>query len=135
MCFLLALGCSMAFAVPASAHSAFKKQMEAKYPNMKISCNACHVDKQPKTTRNKYGQLLSKTIGNKTLTTDWKAKKGAEKKDYETKVMVPAFNKAFETVKAMTVHDLIEAGMFDGITNREEEDADKKADESSSRMP
>ena len=118
---LLALGCSIAFAVPASAHSAFKKQMEAKYPNMKISCNACHVDKQPKTERNKYGQLISKTINNKTLTTDWKAKKGEEKKEYEKTVMVPAFNKAFDKVKAMTLNDLIEAGMIDGITKPEEE--------------
>ena len=124
---LLALGCSIAFAVPASAHGVFKKQMEAKYPNMKITCNACHIDKKPKTDRNKYGQLISKTIDDKKLTAGWKAKKGAEKKEYESKVMVPAFNKAFDKVKAMTLNDLIEAGMIDGITNPEEEDAGKES--------
>ena len=116
---VLALGCSVVFTVPVSAHSAFKKQLASKYPNMKVSCNACHVKQQPKTVRNNYGQLFSKTFENKTLTADWKAKKGPMKKEFEKAVMVPAFDAAFEKIKVMTLHDLIEAGVIDGITSPE----------------
>ena len=113
-------GCMILFGGTAQAHSVFKKQLEAKYPKMKISCNTCHIDKKPKTERNAYGKLFFKTFENKTMSADAKAKKGAEKKDFEKDVMVPEFNKAFDKVKAMTFHDLIEAGAIDGITQKEE---------------
>ncbi len=118
---LVAAVCVFAFSAPANGHSAFKKQLSAKYPNKKISCNACHVDKQPKTTRNNLGKLFTKTMGNEKLTSDWKELKGAEKKEYEKTVMVPAFDKAYEKVQAMTMKELIEAGLFAGIDAKEEE--------------
>ena len=105
----------------AQAHSVFKKRMQAMYPKKKISCNTCHVDKQSKTKRNLYGKLFHKTFESKTLTADLKAKKGAEKKKFETEVLAVEFDKAFEKVKAMTFHDLIEAGVIGGITEKEEE--------------
>jgi len=103
----------------ASAHSVFKKKLAEKYPEKKVSCNACH-DPKDKKIRNSYGKLLQKQFESKTLTADWKEKKGKEKKEFEADVMAPEFEKAFEKVKAMTVHDLIEAGFFDRIDTPEE---------------
>lgn len=120
-CLLLLAGCMLLFCGEAQAHSVFKKRMQASYPNKKISCNACHVDKQPKTERNAYGKLFTKTFENKTMSADIKDKKGAEKKAFETEVLAVEFDKAFEKVKAMTFHDLVEAGVIDGITEKEEE--------------
>ncbi len=127
LCVLLTVGCALVFTTPASAHSVFKKTMAAKYPDKKVSCNACH-DPKDKKIRNNYGKLLQKQFESKTLTADWKAKKGAEKKAFEKEVMVPEFEKAFEKVKAMTVHDLIEAGFFDGIDNPKDGDEDDDSD-------
>jgi len=118
-CLLIMVGFMLLFCGDAQAHSAFKKQMAAKYPNKKISCNMCHVDKQSKTKRNAYGKLFHKTFESKTLSVDFKAKKGAERKAFETEVLNVEFEKAFEKVKAMTFHDLIEAGVIDGITEEE----------------
>ena len=124
LCGLLIIGSCLAFTSSASAHSAFKKKMAEKYPGKKVSCNACHHPKDKKI-RNAYGKLLKKQFESKTLTADWKAKKGKEKKQFEADVMVPEFEKAFEKVKAMTVHDLIESGFFEGIDNPEEKGDDK----------
>lgn len=120
-CMFVAVGCMLVLSGNADAHGVFKKQLQTKYPNKKISCNACHVDKKPKTERNAYGKLFSKTFENKTLTKDWKSKKGAEKKTFETDVMAVEFNKAYDKVKAMTFHDLVEAGVIEGIEDKEEE--------------
>lgn len=118
LCALLMLICALAFTVPASAHSVFKKKMAEKYPNKKVSCTACH-DAKDKKIRNNYGKLLQKQFASKTLTADMKSKKGKEKKDFENEVMIPEFEKAYTKVKAMTVHDLIEAGFFEGIDDPE----------------
>ncbi len=125
LCGLMVLASCFAMTSTASAHSAFKKKMQELYPDKKISCNGCH-DPKDKKIRNAYGKLLQKQFESKTLTADWKAKKGKEKKQFEADVMVPEFVKSFEKVKAMTVHDLIEAGFFEGIDNREEEAAEGK---------
>ena len=117
---------SLCVAVPVSAHSMFKKNFSAKYPGKKVSCNACHstkaeieamdkVDPNDKKPRNNYGKLIQSQFDSKTLTADYKSKSGDEKKKFETDVMIPEFEKAFAKVKAMTVHDLIEAGFFNGI--------------------
>lgn len=95
--------------------------MEAAFPKKKISCNACHVEKKPKTERGAYGKLFSKTFESKTLTADWKALKGAEKKAFEKEKLGPEFDKAYEKIKAMTFQDLVEAGVIAGITEKEEE--------------
>ncbi len=120
---LLILVFALAFSVPVSAHSVFKKKLEEKFPNKKISCVACH-DAKDKKIRNNYGMLIKKQFESETLTADWKSKKGEEKKKFEAEVMIPEFEKAFGKVKAMTVNDLIEAGFFAGIDDPEK-DAEK----------
>lgn len=124
---LLLMVCALAFTVPVSAHSVFKKNFSAKYPGKKVSCNACHLttdekkamddlDPNDKKPRNNYGKLIQSQFESKTLSADRAAKaKLQDKKDFETEVMLPEFEKAFAKVKAMTVHDLIEAGFFEGI--------------------
>ena len=133
LCALLMMVCALAFTVPASAHTVFKKKLAEMYPNKKISCNACHatkaeiaandkIDPNGKKPRNNYGKLIQSQFGSKTLSADRDAKKGQDRKDFENDVMLPEFEKAFAKVKAMTVNDLIEAGFFDGIDNPDEED-------------
>ena len=94
--------------------------MAAKYPKKSISCNTCHIKGESKTERNAYGKLFHKTFESKTLSADFKAKGKDEKKAFETEVLTVEFDKAFEKIKAMTFHDLIEAGAIDGITQKEE---------------
>ena len=118
---LVAVCCTFVFSSPASAHNAFKKQLEAKYPNMKVTCLVCHVDKEKKTVRNNYGKLLTKTFSSQTLSADLKAKSGAEKKEFEAKVMIPEFNKAMAKIQAMTFDDLAKAGLIAGINVKEDE--------------
>jgi len=121
LCFLMMVSCVLVCG-EAEAHSVFKKRMQAAYPNKKISCNTCHVDKKPKSERNLYGKLFHTTFESKTLSADLKGKKGPEKKAFETEVLAVEFDRAFEKVKAMTFHDLIEAGVIDGITEKEEKE-------------
>ena len=52
---------------------------------------------------------------------------GPPKPLYENDVMVPAFNKALETVSAMPFDELVKAGMFSGI------DVDDEAEEDAGR--
>lgn len=106
-CALLAIVCILVFTVPASAHSVFKKQLTAKYPDRKISCTTCHG--KSKKERNVYGRLLRSQFDSKTLTADFKTKKGADKKTFENEVMIPEFMSAFDKVQAMTLAEAIEA--------------------------
>ena len=91
------------FCSSAVAHMAFRKQLQKKYPGMKVNCNACHAKGKPKTERNEFGKLFAKELKaiNPTLTKDWKSKKGVEKKKFEKSTMVPAFDKALVKVKAL----------------------------------
>ncbi len=107
--------CVSLFAPQAEAHSVFKKYLASKYPNMKVNCNACHVPKEKKEVRNSFGQIYSKVMGIENLSETFKSKSGAEKKEYEEKVMLPAFEKAFAKVQKMTYNDMVEAGLIDGI--------------------
>ena len=106
-CALLVVVCTLVFTVPASAHSVFKKQLAAKYPDRSISCNTCHGKK--KSDRNVYGRLLMSQFDSKSLTADFKSKKGADKKAFENEVMIPEFLSAFDKVQAMTLAEAIEA--------------------------
>ena len=92
------------FCSPAPAHKAFKNHLRQKYPGMKVSCNACHVKGKPKTERNDFAKLFAKELkaSNPTLTEEWKSKKGAVRKQYETTTMVPAFDKVLAKVKTLT---------------------------------
>ena len=116
---LVAVCCVCAFSNSANAHSAFKKALAAKYPGKKISCDACHVKGEKKSVRNTLGKLYYNQFKDKKLTETHKSKSGAEKKAFETEVMVPEFKKAMEAVDKMTVADLIKAGVFGGITEEE----------------
>ena len=109
----------------ADAHMAFKKELSNKYPNMKISCNACHVKGKKKTERNEFGKLFYKELKDKKLTEGFKSRSGSERKKYEKDVMVPAFKKALEKVKKMkpkdketTYEELIKAGEMPEITKK-----------------
>ena len=117
---MLAMGCVLAFSTTASAHKIFKDKLSEKYPNVKISCNACHVKGEKKSVRNNYGKLFFKTFENKKLTAEMPDDRD-EKKEYAEKVMIPEFEKAFEKIKVMTFNDLVEAGVIPGITVPETE--------------
>lgn len=108
------------------AHTTFKKELGKKYPTMKISCVACHVDKKPKTQRNDFGKLFAKELKSKNISATFKSKKGDEKKKYEKEVMIPAFTAALKKIqkqknKAGETYDaLIKSGAMPGITEKEE---------------
>ena len=125
-CLVMIVGFVLLLCGDVQAHNAFKKQLAAKYPNKKVSCNACHIKGESKSERNAYGKLFHKTFESKTLSADFKAKARDEKKAFETEVLVVEFDKAFEKIKAMTFHDLVEAGVIDGITEDEEKKEEKK---------
>ncbi|MDG2185436.1 MAG: hypothetical protein P8K79_07135 [Mariniblastus sp.] len=108
------------------AHTTFKKELGKKYPTMKISCSACHVDKKPKTQRNDFGKLFAKEFKGKDVSATFKSLKGDEKKKYEKEVMIPAFAAALKKIqkqknKAGETYDaLIKSGAMPGITKKEE---------------
>ncbi|MEL7498779.1 MAG: hypothetical protein AAFN77_14315 [Planctomycetota bacterium] len=118
---LLVAACCFVFSSEAQAHNAFKKFISSKYPKLKINCNACHVEKQPKTTRNAFGKIYTKLMGVENMSATLKSKKGAEKKEYEKDVMLPAFEKAYEKVKKMTYEEMLEAGLIEGVEPAEGE--------------
>lgn len=112
------------------AHTTFKKRLEEKYEGTKVSCNACHVEGEKKTVRNDFGKLFHKEFEAKELdlTEGFKSRKGAERKQYEKEVMVPAFDEALKKVKEKTIEEggdtydtLIKAGKLDGVTLREDD--------------
>lgn len=108
------------------AHSVFKKIMDQKYADMKINCNACHVEGEEKTERNLFGKLFFREMESENLTQNWKEKKGKEKREYEQEVMTPAFEKALAKVAAMTYDDMVKSGLIDGM---------EKKDQTSFRQP
>ena len=112
---VLVVGLMGVNSAPADGHNIFKKEISKQFPNMKISCNACHVDKKPKTERNEFGKLFHKQFADQELTKNLKSKKGDEKKAYQADVMIPAFQKALKNVTAMTATDIIKAGVVNGI--------------------
>lgn len=118
--FMIIAGCLVLLSTPAEAHMAFKKALSEKLPDQKINCNACHIDKQPKTVRNSFGKVFEKMLADKNLTAQFKEKSGADKKDFENDTMIPAFNEAFDKVQKMTMADMIKAGLLDGFEPLEE---------------
>ena len=129
------------FCSTAPAHMAFKKNVQQKYPGMKVNCNACHIKGKPKTDRNDFGKLFAKELkaSNPTLTEEWKSKKGAEKKKYESSEMVPAFDKALAKVKTLTndkqevYDDLIKSGQIPFIEKDPKYKPDSKTDSGGSQ--
>ena len=110
---------------PSMAHTTFKKELGKKYPTMKISCSACHVDKKPKSQRNDFGKLFGKEFKGKDISATFKSKKGEEKKKYEKEVMIPAFTAALKKIQKMkkdgqTYDARIKSGTMPVITKKEE---------------
>ena len=108
-----------------SAHLAFKKELTKKYPDLKVSCNACHVKSKPKSLRSEFGKLFEKELKEKKLTVEWKTKSGADKKQYEKDVMIPEFKKAWEKIKKtkkkdteLTYEELVKAGEIPDIKKK-----------------
>lgn len=125
---VLALGVIAMISSPSAlmAHTGFKKELGKKYPNMKISCSACHVDKKPKTQRNELGKLFFKDMKSKNISATYKSKKGDDRKAYTANVMIPAFNAALKKIQKQknkegkTYDALIKSGELPGITKKEE---------------
>lgn len=123
----------VATATCADAHVAFKKALSKKYPEMKITCNACHVDKKPKSERNEFGKLFAKELKDKKLTESFKSKSDIdERKKYVKEVMTPEFVKALDKIKKtkpkdqkLTYDELIKAGEIKEITKKPIEKKDE----------
>lgn len=82
------------------AHMTFKKELEKKYPKMKVSCNACHVKGKPKTERSDFGKLFYAELKSEKISATFRAKKKAKKhKEYEKKEMIPLFAKALKKIQ------------------------------------
>ena len=135
--FCLAIVMTFVLSQTSDAHIAFKKELSKKYPDMKITCNACHVKKKPKTERNEFGKLFAKELKDKKITENFKSKEGAEKKNYAKDVMAPEFKKALEKIKKLkpkdgdkegekTYDELIKAGEMPEITKKPEENDEKR---------
>ncbi len=115
------------------AHTVFKKALEKSYEGVKVSCNACHVKGKSKDDRNEeLGKAFYDQLKELNLTEGWKSKKGAEKKEYQTEVMIPAFKKALKVIKEKkkdeageTWHTLIETAALDGLKLKETKDEEE----------
>lgn len=121
---------------PADAHIPFKNELSKKYPNMKINCNACHVEGKPKPERNEFGKLFAKELKPHDISATYKSKKGAEKKKFEQEVMVVEFKKALAKIQKMkpkdqdqTYDELIKAGEMADIVPKPEKDVEQDDDQ------
>ncbi len=132
-CVALALGVIFS---QASGHTIFKKQMQKKFENLVVKCEACHVKKEPKTVRNAFGELFFQELKDDNLTAQWEQLKGLEKKKFETEVMAPRFDKILEEIKERTnkegekYGDILAAGKLENTRIRsDDEDEDEDEDE------
>jgi hypothetical protein len=89
---------ALGMGTPVYAHGIFKKTLEKKYDQLKVTCNMCHVPKEKKTKRNEFGGLFYEELKGQDLSARWEAVKGEERKTLEKEVMAPAFLKALEKV-------------------------------------
>ena len=127
--FLFAIAVLGLFAETSEAHNAFKKRLEAKYENLKVTCNSCHVQDEKKTVRNEFGKLFYRKLADQNLTQKWRAfEVREEKKAFEAEVMVPAFNAALAEIIEMANEEdenygeLITAGQIPNMPIKEEEE-------------
>ena len=140
--FVLAMAFVLGCVVSADAHMTFKKELEKKYPKMKVSCNACHVKGKPKSERNEFGKLFYAELKSENISATFNAKKKTkEHKEYEKKEMIPLFAKALKKIQKQkqqiegddgkkvdgkSYDELIKAGEIENITKKPEKD-EKKA--------
>lgn len=94
----------------ASGHTVFKKQIQKKFENLVVKCEACHVKGKPKTERNEFGELFYQEMKADGLTAQWEQLKGVEKKKFETEVMAPKFDKVLELVREKTNPEGVQYG-------------------------
>ncbi len=87
-------------AVPATGHGIFKKALEKKYKEegLRVTCFMCHIKGEKKTERNDVGELFFKEFEGQDLSAKWEAVEGDERKKLEADIMVPALEKALETI-------------------------------------
>jgi hypothetical protein len=113
---------------PAEGHGIFKKTLEKKYGNLRITCNMCHVPKEAKTTRNEFGKLFYEELKGQDLSARWNAVKGAERRTFEDEVMAPAILEALtrvaekKTEDGRVYGDLIAAGQVEGSKLKSDSD-------------
>ena len=115
------------------AHATFKKALEKKYDKkIRVTCNMCHVKKEPKSKRSEFGELFFKEFKDLGLSAQWAALKGDERKKLETDVMIPEFLKALKVVVEKKnkddekYGDLIPAGEIPGSKLAKKKSSDGK---------
>ncbi len=104
----------------ATAHGIFKKTLEKKHTNLRVTCNMCHVKGEAKTERNPFGKMFYEQFKGKDLSARWEAVEGDDRKQFENEVMAPAFLEALkvvndrETKEGVKYGELIPNGKIDG---------------------
>ncbi len=114
------------FASQASSHGVFKLTLESEVEELRVTCFACHVKKEPKTIRNEFGELFFKEFKGMELSSKWQeAENDAEaRKKFEEEVMAPAFIKALKKIgekeheSGEKYLDLITEGKIEGTKLR-----------------
>ncbi len=103
---LLVCGC-IGVAGQASGHTVFRKEMQKKYPKTKVACEACHPKGEPRTERNKFGELFYERLKEHNLSSQWEAfgEDREAKTKFEKEVMLPLFVKALDEVKELESKD------------------------------
>ena len=105
---------------PVLGHGIFKKTLEKKYENLRVTCNMCHVKKESKEKRNEFGQLFYKELEGQDLSARWNELEGDERKALENDVMAPAILVALKKIEAKDAPDgrkyqvLIAGGEIEG---------------------
>ncbi len=121
----------------ASGHTVFKKLMQKKFPETRVSCELCHTKGEPKTVRNSFGELFFEKTKELELTKKWEAfgedKDG--KRKFENEDMTAAFTKALDEIKVMKNADdvaygeLIAQAKLDGLKPKKKGSSAKDDDE------
>ncbi len=135
---LVLIGGSVWAAAPGTAawgHGIFKKTLEKKYGNLRVTCNMCHVKKESKEQRNEFGKLFYDQLLGQDLSARWKAVEGDERKALETEVMAPAILVALEKIEkqeneeGQLYGELIPAGAIEGSKLKKGGDSDADDDD------
>jgi hypothetical protein len=114
----------------ARAQTEFKAALEKKYDRkITVTCNACHVQGEEKTTRNDFGKLFAKALEGKNVTKrlaeikdlDADDAKRVKVKDEVSKEFLEALKKVEEmkSKDGATYADLIKTGKQEGIKLKE----------------
>ncbi|HMO12653.1 MAG TPA: hypothetical protein PKD64_09750 [Pirellulaceae bacterium] len=88
------------FSKPVSSHGVFKDKLEQEVEGLRATCYACHLQKEPKTVRNEFGELFFQQFEGMDLSARWDATEGDDeaREKFEQEVMAPAFVEALKVV-------------------------------------